>query len=120
MATTKGKFILLANILDVDFELLNKKYGVAIQSISASDTFAFIYANWDQIKYIPFVYHLMCNVLYQMNTDIALPDYDLRWIRIYLDEKRIDNPAWIDLVDSADSPRKPWALRRQSSEISNP
>lgn len=96
--TSKSHFFKICEVLEVDFDDLEiAKIDAA--SPKAPDVFKIIYMHYNQIYLLPFVYRLMHRILFDMTTDIEFPVEDKKWLKLFLENQRIDRPAnWVDLL----------------------
>ena len=93
--TSKALFLNFCEILEVDSDDLEIAQ-INPDSPTAPDVFKFIYTHYHQLVLIPASYRLMCRVLYEMETDIELSPADKKWLKLFLENQHIDNPAnWI-------------------------
>ena len=95
--SSKNHFILLCDVLEIDSDDLE------IEGIDATptapDVFRIIYMHYNQVRLLPFVYRLMRQTLDDMSADIELSGQDKQWLKLFLENQRIDRPAnWVDLL----------------------
>ena len=95
---SKSQFLQLCKMLEIDSDDLEIE-KIDPHSPNAQDVFRFIYMHYPQIHLIPAIYRLMCRVLHDMTTDIDLSSNDKTWLKLFLQNKKVDTPAdWIDLL----------------------
>lgn len=95
---SRKDFLQLCNVLEIDADDL-EICGVDVEAPTAPDIFKIIYMHYHQIFLIPYTYRLMHHVLVDMKTDIDFSEQDKTWLKLFLENQRIDTPAnWVNLL----------------------
>ena len=95
---SKNQFMTLCDILEIDDDDLEID-GINPKCPTAPDVFKTIYAHYNQIYLLPFIYRLIRQILYDMNSEIELIAEDKNWLKVFLENQKIDRPAsWVDLL----------------------